>query len=126
LTPSERAAGYFDDIVRAADLITGWAAEAGGGGPTILDDPKSRSAIERQFLVISEAAARLHKLDPAIGPRLAPNIDWQGIRGIGNFIRHRYDDLDRTVLVDVIEHRLAELRLSCLAAVATLGGERRE
>jgi uncharacterized protein with HEPN domain len=72
------------------------------------------------LLVISEAAIRLDKLDPTAAPRLAPNVNWAGIRGIGNFIRHKYDDLDTSVLVDVIRNRLIELRDACERALDTL------
>ncbi len=71
-------------------------------------------------MVISEAAIRLHKLDPTAAARLAPNIDWPGIRGIGNFIRHKYDDLDTSILIDVIRSRLGELRQACAAALDCL------
>jgi uncharacterized protein with HEPN domain len=63
---------------------------------------------------------RLHRLDPASAPRLAPNVDWPGIRGIGNFIRHKYDDLDTTILLDVVRNRLSELRRACLGALDAL------
>ena len=73
-----------------------------------LREAKTRSAIEHQFLVLSEAAIRLEKLEPGTRGRLAPGIDWPGVRGIGNFIRHKYDDLDTTIIVDVIRNRLDE------------------
>ena len=93
--PSERARQCFADIIAAIDLIFEWIEQAGGTDEAILRDPLMRSAIERQMLVISEAAIRIEKLDPAVAPGLAPEIDWPGIRGIGNFIRHKYDDIDR-------------------------------
>jgi uncharacterized protein with HEPN domain len=79
-----------------------------------------RSGVERQILVISEAANRLYGVDPLIAPRLAPDIDWAGIRGIGNFIRHKYDDLDTTILVDVITNRLRLLRMAAECALARI------
>ncbi len=71
-------------------------------------------------MVISEAAVRLHKLDPAAAPRLAPDTDWQGIRGIGNFLRHSYDDLDTAIILDVVEKRLGPLRTACNSAKQAL------
>ncbi len=73
-------------------------------------------------MIISESAIRLEKLDPSAAPRLAPTIDWPGIRGIGNFLRHKYDDLDTSILVDVVRNRLAELRGSCVTALDALTG----
>ncbi len=110
---SERIAKCFSDMLQAITLIQAWVEEAGGADYAVLHDRKTRSAIERQLLVISEAAIRLDKLDQAIASKHAPSIDWPGIRGIGNFIRHKYDDLDTTVVVDVIHNRLDELKSAC-------------
>jgi uncharacterized protein with HEPN domain len=115
--PFERIAKCFDDTLNAITLIQSWVEEAGGAEQAILCDLKARSAIERQLLIISEAAIRL---DPTTAPRLAPSVDWSGIRGIGNFIRHKYDDLDTSILIDVISNRLTELRQACLRALALL------
>lgn len=120
--PSDRLAQCFSDVVAAADLIKKWVAQAGGIDRAIYHDLLVRSAVERQLLVISEAAIRLHKIDPAAGPSLAPNVDWPGIRGIGNFIRHKYDDLDASVLVDVLSGRLDELRTAADYALRRLAG----
>ena len=122
---SDRIAKGFKDILDAADLIAEWVDRAGGAEAAIFRDAQVRSAIERQVLIISEAATRLNKIDPMAAPALAPGIDWPGIRGIGNFIRHRYDDLDKSVLVDVIENRLRELRSACLRALEALGSARK-
>ncbi len=115
--PSDRIVKCLQDVIDAIDLIETWIAEAGGADQAIYHDPKTRSAVERQLLVMSEAAIRLDKLDASAGPRLAPNIDWPGIRGIGNFIRHKYDDLDTTVLVDVLRNRMRDLRDACVSAI---------
>jgi|SRR6185437_7825418 uncharacterized protein with HEPN domain len=115
---SNRFAKCFSDIIAAIDLIQLWTERKGGA--EILGDPLVRSAVERQLLVISEAAVRLHKLDPAAAPRLAPDTDWQGIRGIGNFLRHSYDDLDTAIILDVVEKRLGPLRTACNSAKQAL------
>jgi uncharacterized protein with HEPN domain len=118
--PSERAAQCFADIVRAVDLIRTWVDQAGGADEAIHRNALVRSAVERQLLVISEAAVRLDKIDPASAAKLAPEIDWPGIRGIGNFIRHKYDDLDAAILADVIANRLAALRSASQRALARI------
>ncbi len=43
-------------------------------------DLKTRSAVERQMQIITEAAVRLGD----DGDRLCPGIDWVGFRGMGN------------------------------------------
>jgi len=123
MSSNSRLAKCFGDIVVAVDLIQLWTERKGGA--EILNDALVRSAVERQLLVISEAAVRLHKLDPAIASRLAPETDWSGIRGIGNFLRHRYDDLDTGVILDVLQKRLGPLRAACERAKEALGKSKR-
>jgi len=113
---SNRLAKCFGDIISAIDLIQSWTSRAGGIEAAILGDPLVRSAVERQLLVISEAAVRLNKLDPEAAPRLASETDWPGIRGIGNFLRHSYDDLDTRIILDVLQKRLDPLRAACEGA----------
>jgi uncharacterized protein with HEPN domain len=73
--PFERIAKCFRDTLNAINLIETWVEEAGGADQAILHDIKACSAIERQLLVISEAAIRLDKLDATAAPRLAPSVD---------------------------------------------------
>jgi uncharacterized protein with HEPN domain len=117
LMPSERIRQCFTDIVAAVELIKRWVAQAGGIERALSHDVLIRSAIERQFLIISEAAIRLHKLDPS-AQELAPQIDWSGVRGIGNFIRHKYDDLEAGIIADVLKNRLDELRAAAAAVLS--------
>ena len=51
------------------------------------EDPKTVAAVERKLLVIGEAAIRLGEDAPAF----CPNVSWRNIRGIGNWIRNKYD-----------------------------------
>jgi hypothetical protein len=39
------------------------------------------------------------------------------VRGIGNFIRRKYDDLDETVIADVVGAKLQTLRRACSDAL---------
>jgi uncharacterized protein with HEPN domain len=118
--PSERAAKCFADILTALELIETWVSEAGDVGTILYADALRRSAIERQLLILSEAAIRLDKLDPTLAGKLAPEVDWPGVRGIGNFLRHKYDDLDAQIIADVLTGRLTQLRSACQHALRTL------
>jgi len=71
LTPSERIAKCFGDVLDAISLIEAWVEASGGADQAICHDINTRSAIERQLLVIGEAAIRLDRLDQ---PR---RRDWQ-------------------------------------------------
>ena len=121
--PSKRGRQCFSDVRGAIALIRGWIVEAGGIEQAVFHKVVYRNAIERQLLLLSEAAIRLDKLDPALAARLAPSIDWPGIRGIGNFIRHKYDDLDSQIIQDVLTGRLDELDAACERALAALDAE---
>ena len=117
---SERLIGAFDDIVHVIDLIEAWVKDAGGSEVALRPDTQARSAIERQLLIISEAAIRMHKIDSAAPARLASAIDWPGVRGVGNFIRHKYDDLDGAIIAGVVGERLSTLRGACSGAAKRL------
>jgi uncharacterized protein with HEPN domain len=120
--PSDRARQWFADIVRAVDLIQSWTRDA-GGADAVMANEMSRSAVERQLLIISEAAIRLSHAEDDIASKLAPEIDWPGVRGMGNVLRHRYDDMDFEIVVDVLANGLTPLRLGCEAALRKLSGE---
>jgi uncharacterized protein with HEPN domain len=72
-------------MIAAVSLIETWTQRAGGVEIAIFSDALVRSAIERQLLIISEAAIRLHRLEPELTSAVAPEIDWPGVRGIGKF-----------------------------------------
>jgi len=62
------------------------------------EDPKTVAAVERKLLLISEAAVRLG--DDA--EHLRPGLPWRNIRGIGNWLRHRYDRVDVETLWNTV------------------------
>ena len=61
------------------------------------------------MLIISEAATKLRGQVDA----LETTIDWDAIRGMGNFIRHNYDGIDEDILYAVLDHELASLKAAC-------------
>lgn len=63
-------------------------------------------ALERSILIISEAVFRL----PDDLLQQYPSINWRSIRGIGNFIRHQYDDVDYRVIWSVLQEETVLLR----------------
>jgi len=68
-----------------------------------------RDAVERQLLIISEAAAKLRGQVEA----LEPGIDWHAIRGVGNFIRHNYDGVEDEIIRRVLTSELQPLAEAC-------------
>ena len=69
-------------------------------------DLKTIAAVERKLLVISEAAIRLKEN----ASRLCPGVPWPEIRGIGNWLRHRYDRVDLETLWNTVQDDLPPLR----------------
>ena len=78
-------------------------------------DPKTVAAVERKLLLISEAAVRLG--DDA--ERLCPNLPWRNIRGIGNWLRHQYDNVDLETVWNTVIDDLPPLRSEVLRALSS-------
>ena len=77
---------------------------------TFREDPKTIAAVERKLLLISEAAVRLG--DDA--ERLCPGLPWRNIRGLGNWLRHRYDRVDVETVWNTVIDDLPPLRSGVL------------
>ena len=77
------------------------------------EDAKTVAAVERKLLLISEAAARLGE----DADRLCPGLPWHNIRGLGNWLRHRYDRVDMEMVWNTIIDDLPPLRSGVLRAL---------
>ena len=66
-------------------------------------DPKTKSAVERQLQIITEAAYRLG----SEGDSLCPGEDW---RGMENLLRHSYHRVDDALIWQTIQSDLSALR----------------
>lgn len=91
--PTER----YRQIVEACDTIGTYTD--GYDRERYLGDRKTQDAVERQLLKIAEAAARLDALAEAD----LPNQPWRQIRGLGNCLRHEYDNVDGTLIWELID-----------------------
>jgi uncharacterized protein with HEPN domain len=76
-------------------------------------DLKTKSAVERQLQIITEAAVRLGE----DGDRLCPGVDWQGFRGMGNILRHGYHRIDDRVVWDTVKDELPPVKAAVLRAL---------
>ena len=72
---------------------------------TFLQDEKTRSAVERELLTVSEACHRMGQLEEQHKvpkkQRLAtrfPQIPWAQIASIGNILRHDYGRVDPEIV----------------------------
>ena len=75
---------HLADIEQAADFIRqftlGYTLE------TLIADQRTRSAVERQFQILTEAAHRLGEE----AEQICPGPNWHHVRQFGNFLRHEY------------------------------------
>ena len=97
-----------------ADFLKGFNLEA------YRADLKTRSAVERQLKNLTEAAFRLG----SNAERLCPSVDWRGVRGLGNALRHEYDVIDDDVIWAASHDKLPSLQVAVQSAlVNTQKGE---
>jgi uncharacterized protein with HEPN domain len=105
---------HLRDIDSSIDLIQAFIGNK--DFDTFGADRKTVAAVERMLQIISEAAIRLG--DEA--ERLCPGQPWRNIRGLGNWIRHQYDDLDREIIWNTIKEDLPRLKGAVSRAISDL------
>ncbi|HEY1952796.1 MAG TPA: DUF86 domain-containing protein [Gemmatimonadaceae bacterium] len=76
-------------------------------------DVKTKSAVERQLQVMTEAAIRLGDHANTI----APGPDWEGFRGMGNLLRHAYHRIDDQIVWNTVKDDLPPMRAILLRAL---------
>jgi uncharacterized protein with HEPN domain len=76
-------------------------------------DLKTKSAVERQMQIITEAAVRLGE----DGDSLCPGVDWKGFRGMGNILRHGYHRIDDKLVWDTVKNELPPVKAAVLRAL---------
>jgi uncharacterized protein with HEPN domain len=76
-------------------------------------DLRTKSAVERQMQIITEAAVRLGD----DGDRLCPGVDWKGFRGMGNILRHGYHRIDDRIVWNTAKDELLPLKTAVLCAL---------
>ena len=81
---------------------------------TYCDDLKTKSAVERQLQILTEAAIRLGEVD---GPRLI-GPEWKGYCNMGNILRHAYHKIDDILVWDTVKKDLPVLRAAVQKALA--------
>jgi uncharacterized protein with HEPN domain len=102
------------DIIEAIELIQSEMADV------TLDafeaDRRKRWLVERGIEIISEASRRL----PAAMKTRHPEIPWPKVAGIGNVLRHEYEDVAHDVLWHVVHDNLPPLKIVCLEELAAV------
>jgi len=101
----DRRQKLLSDMLAAARAIihntAGWSME------DLVNDELRRKAMERDFIILGEAARRLR--DEFKAAEQHPEIPWEGIISLRNVIVHVYDELDFNLIERAISRRLPEL-----------------
>lgn len=113
---SSRAAEHFLDIVENIAQITQYVGTMSRA--QFEADVRTRDAVERCLMRLSEAAVRLG----AEAERLCPNQPWRDIRGRGNHLRHAYDRIDADQLWTIVQRDLLALEMESREVVDRLQG----
>jgi uncharacterized protein with HEPN domain len=77
-------------------------------------DIRTKSAVERQVQIITEAAYRLG--DQA--DTLCPGPDWKGLRGMGNILRHAYHRVEDQIVWDTVKTEFPPLKIAVQKALS--------
>lgn len=86
------------------------------------DDLKTQYATERAVLNISEAVRNFEKHGRRVDPdfqlkSITTDIEWNKIKGIGNVMRHDYENVTNSRVWAVISDHLDGLEKACTAAL---------
>ncbi len=103
MKPHERDAAHLWDMLDAARQALEFADEL--TFDDLLNDVRTRYAIERVLEIIGEAARRV---SPESRDAL-PQIPWRGIIGFRNVLTHEYGAIDYSRLFTVLKDDLPEL-----------------
>jgi uncharacterized protein with HEPN domain len=114
--PFRDARNHLQDILDSIDLIDQFVQDVDLEG--YKNDPKTRSAVERQLQIITEAAFRLG--DEAW--ILCPDQDWKGIRGMGNLLLHGYHKVEDEIVWATVKSDLPRLRSAVSRVLAAANG----
>jgi uncharacterized protein with HEPN domain len=106
------AARRLRDIVDNADRIDVYAI--GLDLEAFAADSKTIDACERCLERIAEAVV---KLGPEQFATIAPDVPFERVRGLGNVLRHAYDDIDLTILFGLVRNDVPALRQAALRAL---------
>jgi uncharacterized protein with HEPN domain len=115
MAPSSPVA-RLTDIVEAIELIR--EEMAGVTLAAFEQDRRKRWLVERGIEIISEASRRLS----AEMKSRHPDIPWPKVAGIGNVLRHEYEDVAPDVLWHVVRDDLPTLEIVCRKELAAEKG----
>ena len=111
---SSPAREWFQDILDNIGFVEEYLR--GVERQSFESDRRTRDAVERCLMRISEAAARLK----SEADTHCPEVPWRDIRGLGNQLRHAYHRIDANEIWNIARRDLPKLRDAVSAAVARI------
>jgi uncharacterized protein with HEPN domain len=117
MKPLERDAAHLWDMLDAAKHAV--TLSAGTGLDQLLEDIRTRYAVERALEIIGEAARR-------VSPETRdthPEIPWAGIIGLRNVLAHGYGAIDYRRLYTVVQKGVPGLIGALERILASIEGQ---
>jgi uncharacterized protein with HEPN domain len=102
---------HLRDILESIELIESFLAKM--AFDDYQTDLKTKSAVERQMQIITEAAKRLG--DDA--ETLCPGPDWKGFCRMGDILRHGYHKVDDEIVWNTVKDELPAMRAGIVKAL---------
>ena len=109
--PFRDAEQHLRDILESINNIDTFLGDMDFDG--YRGDLRTKSAVERQLQIITEAAVR----PGDDGDRLCPGVDWEGFRGMGNILRHGYHRIDDKIVWNTVKDELPPVKAAVLRAL---------
>lgn len=106
---TERERFRLQDIVDNIDRIDGYLVDFDYAA--FRDDPRTIDAVERCLHRITEAIV---KIGPERMAEISPQTPVEAVRGLGNRLRHEYDQIDLRTIWRTARDSLPGLRADCL------------
>ncbi len=102
---TEKGKKYLSDIILAIELIESFISDVKSFEQYQLD-LKTQSAVERQLMIIGEAAIRFRQVCPEVS--LENSLQIAGFR---NRIVHAYDSIDNSIVWVIVNRHLESLKI---------------
>jgi uncharacterized protein with HEPN domain len=110
-----------DPAIRLHDILDAIAGVRLARGSLSLEQFRSdwirRRAIERGIEIISEATRHL----PDELKKTEPQLPWPQIAGVGNILRHGYDQIEDAVIFEIASDQLDDLDAAVRRMLVRLG-----
>lgn len=99
----QRDLQFLLDMLQSAELIMTYTDQC--TKDEFLGNIQLQDSVIRRLLVIAEAARRISEATR----QTLPNISWQEINGMRNRLVHEYDDVNLTIVWDVVQFEIPPL-----------------